>query len=428
MSNRKRIIIIGAGFGGLEAARTLEGQAGLDVLLIDRNNYHTFTPLLYQVATCGLEADAITYPVRGIFRNTSNVQFLLGNVSAIDAQAKTVTVQMDDNQRVELYDTLIISAGSVNNYHHNESIQQHALELKTLDDALRMRSHILSMFERAAWANDDSARFAYTTIVVVGGGPTGIETAGAMQELYAHVLKKEYRGLIPRVILIEAADRLLAPYPERLQEAAKQQLESLGVEVVLGDAVKEATEDRVILKSGRIIATHTLVWSAGVLGSPVGALVPGEIGKGGRLAVEPTMAVTGVTDVYAVGDMALLLNEKGALYATLIPVAKQQGALAAQNVVRKLKGQPEQAFKYRDRGIMATIGRSRAVAWLYYRVELTGFLAWLAWLGLHLVALLGGRNRLTVLMNWVWNYFTYDRTARIIIPLKARAQPVPRLD
>ncbi|MDZ4770406.1 MAG: NAD(P)/FAD-dependent oxidoreductase [Chloroflexota bacterium] len=420
---RLKVVIIGAGFGGLYAAQTLERQADIDVLLIDKNNYHTFTPLLYQVATCGLDADAIAYPIRGIFRRQSNVDFLLGSVTAIDTTAQRVTVQASGEERIESYDRLIIAAGSVTNYFGNSAIGKFAFELKSLEDALRLRSHILSIFERAAWSADDAARYAYTTIVVVGGGPTGLETAGAMQELYSFVLKKEYTGLTPRVILVEAVDRLLVAYPERLQAAAKRQLESLGVEVILGDAVEKAFDDHIILKSGRVIPTHTLVWSAGVQAAPAAELIATEVGKAGRLMVEPTMAVKNVENVYAVGDIVYLLNDKGVPYAAQIPVAKQQGELAARNLLRKRMMQAELPFVYRDRGIMATIGRSRAVAWLYYRIQLTGFAAWLAWLALHLVSLLGMRNRLNVLLNWVWNYFTFDRSARIILPLKQKSTP-----
>lgn len=421
-SNRVRVVIIGAGFAGLYAARTLEGQAGVDVLLIDRNNYHTFTPLLYQVATCGLEAEEIAYPIRGVFRRRSNVRFLLGEVIGADASARQVQVRVDGAVRTEPYDYLILAVGSVTHFFGNASAALHALQLKTLEDALRVRSHILSMFERAAWASSDAERFAYTTIVVVGGGPTGLETAGAMQELYKYVLDKEFSSLSPRVILVEATDRLLMAYPDRLQDAARHQLESLGVEVVLNDGVVEVGADFVRLKSGRTIPTHTLLWMAGV-GAPENALIDGlERGRGGRIIVEPTMAVKGIDRVYAAGDMTWLPDEQGKPYPMLIPVAKQQGMLAAHNILKRRDGKEEATFRYVDRGIMATIGRSRAVAWLFYRIQLTGMLAWMAWLGLHLIALVGVRNRLNVLLNWMWNYFTFDRSARIILPIKGQGE------
>lgn len=420
---RTRVIIVGAGFGGLYAARTLERQSDLDVLLIDLNNYHTFTPLLYQVATSGLEAEEIAYPIRGIFRKQSNVRFLLGEVTGIDTDNQLVTVTTSENTRQERYDYLIVATGSVTNFFGNRSIERHAFELKTLNDAVRIRNHILSMFERAAWAVDDGIRFAYTTIVVVGGGPSGLETAGAMRELYTHVLHKEYNGLTPRVILVEATDRLLAPYPEPLREAARKQLESLGVEVVLNDPVAEAAEDHVRLQSGRIIPTHTLVWLAGVNATPTAKLLVAETGRGGRIVVEPTMAVKGIDNVYAVGDVAYLDNPHGEPYPMMIPVAKQEGILAAKNILRQRRGEDEAVFHFIDRGIMATIGRSRAVAYLFHRVQLSGYVAWIAWLGLHFLTLMGFRNRLNVLINWVWNYFTFDHSVRLILNAEAPRTP-----
>src|SRR5664279_1286257 len=263
MNKRPRVIIIGAGFGGLYAAQTLKRKA-VDVLLIDRQNYHTFTPLLYQVATCGLEAEEIAYPLRGIFRNSSNITFMLGDVTGIDHEAKAVSVRTNGTVRREQYDYLIVAAGSVTNYFNNPALEQESFELKTLDQAVSVRNHILRLFERAAWAVDETYRKALTTLVVVGGGPTGIETAGALAELYEHVLNKEYAHLTPRIILVEALDRLLTPFPQPLQQSAKRQLESLGVEVILGNGVAEVAPDHIRLNDGTIIPTYTLLWMGGV--------------------------------------------------------------------------------------------------------------------------------------------------------------------
>jgi len=426
MSHRPKVVVIGAGFGGLYATKKL-AKADVEVLLIDRQNFHLFTPLLYQVATSGLEPGEIAYPVRGILHGGSNVRFLLGSVEAIDPVHHTVTVRSESKTCQEPYDYLIVAAGSQTHYFGNASIQQHAFGLKTLSEAVVLRNHILKCFENAAWLDDPARREALTTLVVVGGGPTGLETVGALRELYRYVLSKEYAGQIPdpagRVILIEAQDHLLHPYPARLQNAARQQLEDMGVEVILGRQVVEAAGDHIRLDDGRVIATHTLVWNAGVKASPLADLLGVPLQRSGRVPVRPTLEVGDLDSVYVVGDMAYLEDPKGEPYPMLIPVAKQQGMLAAANILRRIAGQPQANFTYtglRDRGIMATIGRSRAVAWIFYKVQLTGYLAWLAWLGLHLITLLGFRNRLNVFVNWMWNYFTYDRSVRIILEHQPR--------
>ena len=417
MDKRPRVIIIGAGFGGLFAAQTLKHKA-VDVLLIDRNNFHTFTPLLYQVATSGLEAEEIAYPVRGIFRAGSNISFMLGTVEGIDHVAKTVAVRTNGAVRHEAYDYLIVAAGSTTNYFNNPHFSQYTFELKSVDDAVMLRNHILRQFERAAWTDDADYRRALTTLVVVGGGPTGLETSGALFELYHHVLSKEYAHLSPRIVLVEALDRLLTPFPQPLQQSAYHQLESLGVEVILGNGVAEVTGDDVRLNDGTIIPTHTLIWSAGVKASPMADMLGVPLKRGGRVPINATIDVIDRNDIYVVGDMAYLEDEQGQPYPMLIPVAKQQGILAAKNILRRVAGWEQQPFHYIDRGIMATIGRNRAVAYLFNRVMLSGYFAWLSWLGLHLVALMGFRNRANVLVNWVWNYFTYDRSVRVILEPK----------
>ncbi|MCC6801312.1 MAG: NAD(P)/FAD-dependent oxidoreductase [Anaerolineae bacterium] len=420
MDRRPRVIIVGAGFGGLYAAQALKGKP-VDVLLIDRQNYHTFTPLLYQVATCGLEAEEIAYPVRGIFQGASNIAFMLGEVIGIDTTEKIVSVRTNGTVRRESYDYLVLAAGSVTNFFGSDDIAQTSFELKTLNHAVTLRNHILRLFERAAWSDDPDYRKALTTLVVVGGGPTGLETSGALYELYEHVLDKEYADLAPRIVLVEALDRLLTPFPPELQQSAHQQLESLGVEVILGRSVTETAPDHVTLSDGTVIPTYTLIWGAGVKASPLADMLGVPLQRGGRVPVTPTLEVADCSDVYVVGDMAYLEDANGTPYPMMIPAAKQQGRLAAKTLRRRLKGWQPEAFRYIDRGIMATIGRNRAVAYIFYRVKLSGYLAWLSWLGLHLVTLMGFRNRLNVLVNWVWNYFTYDRSVRVI--LEAMPQP-----
>ena len=416
MNVRKRVVIIGAGFAGLDAAHVLS-KADVDILLIDKHNYHTFTPLLYQVATCGLDPSAIAYPVRTIFRK-EGVAFLMGTVTAIDIQEKSVTVTVNEASRIEKYDALLVAAGSVTNY-FLEGISEYAFGLKDLEDAIALRQHILKLFEKAAWETDVVVREAYTTFVVVGGGATGIETAGALYELYNDVLSREYghkeNSLRAKVVLLEATDKLLAPYPERLRKQTVKQLESLGVEVRLNSAIVSAEEDKITLKSGEVIPTYTLVWAAGVKASPLANMLNVSLERMARVPVKPTLEVIGLENVYAAGDLAHLLDDKGQPYPMVIQVAKQQGRMAASNMIRAFAGEQGQAFKYSDLGIMATIGRRRAVAWIFNKIQLSGLIAWFAWLFLHLVTLMGFRTRASVFVNWVWNYLTYDRSVRIIL-------------
>ncbi|GAB4571483.1 MAG: NAD(P)/FAD-dependent oxidoreductase [Anaerolineae bacterium] len=430
---RPHVIIIGAGFGGLFAARTLSNTE-VDVTLIDRRNYHTFTPLLYQVATAGLDPSEIAYPIRAIFRGVRNVRPMMGEVTDVDTAARRVAVQANGTVHHLTYDYLIVAAGSVTHYFSLEAVARQSFGIKDLPEAVMLRNHILKQFERAAWSQDADYRTASTTMVVVGGGPTGLETAGALHELSTRILQREYRAgdapLQPRVVLVEATDRLLRPYPDALQQAALEQLRSLGVEVILGDPVEAVTPEGVTLASGRMIPTHTLIWSAGVQGAPLAETLGVPLVAGGRVPVRPTMEVDGLEGVYVVGDLAYVQDGQGDRYPQMIPVAKQQGVLAARNILRRVRGEAQQPFRYRDRGMMATIGRSRAVAWLYNRVPLRGFIAWVAWLGLHLLWLMGFRNQLNVLVNWIWNYFTYDRSVRIILEHEGlrRAADDPRVE
>lgn len=423
---RPTVVIIGAGFGGLYATKQL-AKTDVDVLLIDRQNFHLFTPLLYQVATSGLEPGEIAYPVRGILRDMDNVRFLLGTVTNIDSQQQTITVQINHKSITVIFDYLIVAAGSQSHYFDQKPIERHAFGLKTLPEAVVLRNHLLKCFENAAWTDNREVRTALTTVVVVGGGPTGLETAGAIRELYHYVLRKEFSSQLDtpqgRVILIEMQDHLLNGYPQRLQKSACQQLEEMGVEVILGESVVGADERSVTLSNGLTIPTHTLVWAAGVKASSIAEMLDVPLKRGSRVPIRPTLEVINEKNIYVVGDMAYLENPNGEPYPMLIPIAKQQGILAAKNIMRRLQKQPQKPFRFaglKDRGIMATIGRSHAVAWIFYRIQLSGFLAWLAWLILHLITLIGFRNRLNVLINWVWNYLTYDRSVRLILEHQPR--------
>lgn len=426
-SQRMRIAIVGAGFAGLNVAKALR-KAAVDILLVDRNNFHTFTPLLYQVATCGLDPSDIAYPVRGILRGQSNLRFLLGTVTGIDTDAKTLTVSTQDGATVEPYDILVLAAGAVTSYFGDTAIERFSFDIKSLEGSLELRNHVLRQFEAAAWADDPRVRRAMTTMVVVGGGATGIEMAGSLFELYSFVFKHEYpqiADLEPRIILIEASNTLLAPYPERLRAAAVRQLESLGVEVRLGVKVTQAHPGHVILSDGDAIETHTLVWAAGVEGSPLARSLGVPLERGGRVPVNADLTAVGLDGVYVISDLAYLIDPAtGRPHPQVIPVAIQQAKTAAANIIARIDGRKPKPFSYFDKGMMATIGRSRAVAWPFNRVQLTGYFAWLTWLTLHLLWLLGFRNRLSVLMNWVWSYFTYDRSVKIIIDPAVRRETV----
>lgn len=421
MSNRKRVVIVGAGFAGLEAAKML-GRQRVDVVLIDRNNYHTFTPLLYQVATCGLDPSSVAYPVRSIFRKYKNVRFLLGDVVGVNTDEKFVTVNTrTSGTRDEHYDYLFVAAGSKTNYFGDDSIQAHSFGLRDMDDAISIRDHVLKLFEKAAWTMDSELQTALMTMVVVGGGPTGLETAGALYELYNHVLDREYdkydaKLTKARVILVEAMDQVLAPYPERLRISAQKQLEEIGVEVYTGAFVEEVGSNYLTLRDGTRIDTYTIVWATGVLGETLADMLGVELQRGARIPVEPTMQVTGLGSVYAAGDIAYLIQpETERPYPGMIPVAQQQGRLVAKNIMADIQFDNLEEFEYFDRGIMATIGRNHAVAYVFNRIQMTGFIAWVAWLVLHLITLIGFRNRLLTLVTWTWNYIFYDRSVRLIV-------------
>ncbi|NIV14328.1 MAG: FAD-dependent oxidoreductase [Aliifodinibius sp.] len=412
----KRVVIIGAGFGGLFAAKALADKP-VEVILIDRNNFHTFTPLLYQVATCALDPSEIAHPVRTIFRDNKNIIFLLGEVLDIRAEQKEIRVRAEKLTHTIRYDYLIIAAGSETNFFGNDEIKKFAFDLKTLSDSVDLRNHALRLFERAIWVDDPIERTSLLTFVVVGGGPTGIETAGALYELYNHVLDQEYSNedLHARVILVEMEDSVLNTYPDRLQLKAKKQLKSLGVELKLGTPVSNIGQSQVELGDGSIIPTQTLIWAAGIKGASIANKLGADLGSGNRIRVNSDLRVIGFDDIYCIGDMSYLEDINGRPYPQVSAVAQQQARVAAKNILGQISGGERKEFKYLDLGGMATIGRRRAVAWLFNRVPISGFFAWLTWLVFHLITLIGFRNRLNVLINWIWNYLTYDRSVRIIL-------------
>jgi len=410
--SRPRVVIVGAGFGGLRAARTLR-HAPIDVVLIDRHNYHLFQPLLYQVATAGLEPEQIAKPVRAILRGQTNLEFRLGEVTGVDFAARHVVTPSGP----VAYDHLILALGGETNFFGLESVQRHAIGLKDIPEAIAIRNHVLRCFEQAMLDEEADRRRALLTMVVVGGGPTGVEMAGALSELIRLVLVKDYPRLNiadVRVLLLEAADRLLGAMPAKLRQAAADTLWKKHVEVRFGAAVEEFDGSRVRLKGGEVIPARTLLWAAGVQAAGLTRRLGLRTARQGRVIVEATLRVPGHPEVSVVGDAAYL-EADGQPLAMMAPVAIQMAETAARNVLRALRGEPPRAFQYRDPGSLATIGRNAAVAYIR-GFAFKGFPAWVVWLVVHLIQLIGFRNKLLVLINWAWDYFFYERAVRIITP------------
>ena len=415
--SRPHVVIIGSGFGGIRAAKAL-ARVEVDVTIIDANNFHTFQPLLYQVATAGLDADDIGFPIRRIFRRNRSISFVLGEVTGIDLQAQTVTVGDD---REFGYDYLVIAAGSISASFGIEGVDRYTFPLKTLHDALRLRSHLLSQFERA------SARSAGPVdlgVVVVGGGPTGVEMAGGLRELIDKVFRKDYPDLASTptpITLVEAADRVLGTFHPSLSDQAATALRKRQITVELGTGVDHVEPDAVVLKDGRRITAGTIIWATGVTGCPIAGLLGIALGRGGRIPVGGDLSVAGHGNVFAIGDIAL---PPGDPLPQVAQPAIQEGKHVGVEIAARLAGRRIPPFRYHDRGSMATIGRNQAVAELPHGLRFHGLIGWLMWLGLHLIELMGFRNRANVLVNWAWNYLTYDRGSRLLLD----ASPQPRRD
>ena len=410
------MVVIGAGFGGLAAARGLLG-ARVDVTLVDANNFHTFQPLLYQVASAGLDSENVAYAIRGSVRGRrrrpTNVAVRMARVTAIDLDARRV--MLADGDALD-HDVLVVASGAVSHDFGIAGVEEHTIPLKQLEDALALRVHVLTRFEEAA-ADPSLVAKGALDIVVCGGGPTGVEVAGAMRELYTMVLAKDFPQLPvrdARITLIEMADRLLTPFDPRSSERARRTLVRRGVEVRLGTSVASVEHELVHLADGTTITAGTIVWATGVRAEGLAATLGTPTTRGGRLVVEPDLTIPGHPEVFAIGDIAASPRGDGAALPQVAQPAIQGGKHVARQIRRQLDGKPTEPFHYHDKGQMATIGRHDAVTELANGWRFSGPLGWVAWLGLHLVYLMGFRNRIKVFVDWVWNYLTYDRGSRIL--------------
>jgi NADH dehydrogenase len=408
------VVIVGSGFGGLNAATHL-APAPVDITVVDRDNYHGFWPLLYQVATAGLGADDIAHPIRSIYARFPNINVRLGTVTGVDLEARVVEL---DGQPGLHYDFLVLAAGSSTSDFGVAGVEDHAFPLKTLPDAVRLRNHILTTFEQADSGGPGAGDRGDLTVVLVGGGPTGVEMAGALAELIAHNLATDFHHLDltrARVVLVEMTDHLLPGFSPVSQQSALDTLESRGIEVRLRTKLAKVTPEGVTFEDGTSLAARTVVWTAGVKASPLAATIPGPTGKGGAIQVTRDLSVPGHSEVFVIGDMAGATGHHGEPLPQLAQVAIQAGRHTARNIRRRLAGQAYRPFRYRNHGIMATIGRRSAVAELPGRLRFRGTIGWMAWLTVHLVFLVGFRNRIVVLVNWAWNYITWDRASRVIL-------------
>jgi NADH:ubiquinone reductase (H+-translocating) len=410
VQDKPQVIIIGAGFGGLEAAKKL-ARKDVRLTVIDRTNYHLFQPLLYQVATAALSPADIAAPIRGILSKCKSVEVVLAEVESVDVEARKVRTK----DRVFDYDYLIVATGARHSYFGHDEWEKLAPGLKSLEDAVELRRRILLAFEFAEKTTDEAAREAAMTFVVIGGGPTGVEMAGAIAEISRYTLAKDFCHIDPskaRVILIEGTSRLLAAYPRDLSESARKQLVELGVDVRTDARVTDITESGVKV-NGEFIPCHVKIWAAGNNASFVGKTLVAPVDRVGRVIVNDDLTIPGHPEVQVIGDLANFSHQTGEPLPGVSPVAIQQGRQAARNILRMIRGEKPRPFRYFDKGSMATIGRNKAVADLKF-FHLSGFFAWLAWLFVHIIFLVGFRNRLLVLVQWAWAYLTFDKGARLI--------------
>ena len=418
-SDPPRVVIVGAGFGGLAVASGLK-RAPVKVTIIDKTNHHLFQPLLYQVATAAVSPADVAVPIRSLFRGNDNIEVLLDEVMGIDPERRTVSGQSGQYG----YDYLVLATGSEYAYFGHDEWRSRTLSLKTLDDALKMREHILLAFERAEMATDDAVRRKLMTFVIIGGGPTGVEVAGAIAELARSALARDFRRIDPakaQIVLLEARKTLLSGFPERLIRFTRQVLERKGVTVRTGTPVKDIRDDTVFVgEDGESIAAATVIWAAGTKAAVAPGWLGAEADPAGRIKIGDDLSVAGHPEIFAIGDATHCVVEDGTPLPAVAPVAKQQGAYVARLIRRRAAGGSNLGpFRYRDEGMLATIGRGAAIADLPW-IKLTGWIAWLFWGLVHIYFLVGFRNRMMVFLNWVWAYFTYGLGARLITRSRRR--------
>lgn len=410
---RPRVVVVGAGFGGLNAIRALRKEP-VDILLIDKNNFHTFQPLLYQVATSGLQPGDIVQAARHILHGQTNVDFRHAEVEGVDLEERVVHV--NDGAPIP-YDYLILATGLTTAFFSVPGAEEYGFPLKSAAEAIKLREHILSCFEQAN-ENTDEVAEGLLTFVIVGGGATGVEMAGALQELFQNVLKRDFPGLDvdrARVLLVEMADSLMTAYTNELQNYTLEELKRRGIEVLLEEAVVEVATNGVHLKSGTSIPAQTLIWAAGVQATSLADVLGLEQIRGGRIVVNDALQPPSRPELFVIGDLAGATDNQGELYPQVAQVAIQQGKHAADTIIRQERGLEPTEFEYKDPGMMATIGRHAAIVELPSGFTMKGWLAWFGWLFIHLIALIGFRNRLSVLLNWAYNYVTWDRGPRLIL-------------
>lgn len=425
-TDRKRVVIVGGGFGGLKLVNKLK-NSNFQVVLIDRNNYHQFPPLIYQVASAGIEPSSISFPFRKIFQKRKNFYYRMAEVRSIFPNHKIIQTSIGKIK----YDYLVFAAGATTNYYGNTHVEEEAIPMKNMGEAMGLRNALLDNFERALTCAGEQERQELLNIVIVGGGATGVEIAGALSEMKTHVLPKDYPDLpssLMHVYLIEAGPRLLAAMSPDSSEHVENYLRSMGVNVLLNKMVTDYKDHRVILKDGSSIATRTFIWVSGIKAQPVGNLDPNLLGRGGRIKVNAYNQVEGLDGVFSIGDQCIMPEGDPAWeggHPQLAQVAIQQGQLLAKNLQRLEEGKELQPFRYRNLGTMATVGRNKAVA-EFKKVHMAGFMAWFMWLVVHLRSILGVRNKIIVLFNWVWNYLSYSQSLRMIVYAKKAKEVVER--